>query len=470
MMDKKLLWEILLVRITMAFLSQTWYVPDETWQSVEVSHSLVYGSGFLHPLLFSLPLFQLKNLGMDSQTMVVLAPKIFQGIITGLCEYSLVRGVTKVEGGRVGYWFFLLTIFNWHSLYTCSRTLINTLEYSLTCLALSFYIHDSKDKTPSYVYLPIIALCFMLRPTSALVWAPLVLLHLYKMFRSGEVWRMFVWLAASVGVVCVCVLVESCFYGRLTVPPINFFLINVYKNLGVNYGTHPWHWYLTNALPTMLGPLLIPLIQGFHRSSLTLILPIFVNVVFLSALQHKEMRFLASSFPFFLLIISKQINQYSSQCQRMLKVFFLVSNVLVCGYLSLVHQRGVVDAALWIGQKGSDIARAEGQPGVLFLMPCHSTPLYSHIHYNMYTRFLGCEPNLSGQPGYTEEAERFYSDPATWLRHIHDDPDMVVLFDTLEPEIGDYLSKFWLCESFKHTHFPEGKVGNRVNVYCRKWS
>ena len=51
-------------------------------------------------------------------------------------------------------------------------------------------------------------------------------------FRSGEVWRIFVWVAASVGVVCVCVLVESCFYGRLTVPPINFFLINVYKNLG----------------------------------------------------------------------------------------------------------------------------------------------------------------------------------------------------------------------------------------------
>ena len=39
---------------------------------------------------------------------------------------------------------------------------------------------------------------------------------------------------------------------------------------------------------------------------------------------------------------------------RMLKVFFLVSNVLVCGYLSLVHQRGVVDAALWIGQKGDN--------------------------------------------------------------------------------------------------------------------
>ena len=53
-------------------------------------------------------------------------------------------------------------------------------------------------------------------------------------------------------------------------------------------------------------------------------------------------------------------------------------------------------------------------------------------------RFLGCEPNLSRLPGYTEEAERFYSDPATWLQHIDDDPDMVVLFDTLGNQMIHY--------------------------------
>ena len=29
-----------------AILSQSWYVPDETWQSVEIAHKLVWGQGF----------------------------------------------------------------------------------------------------------------------------------------------------------------------------------------------------------------------------------------------------------------------------------------------------------------------------------------------------------------------------------------------------------------------------------------
>ena len=36
---------ILFVRICMSILSLTWYVPDETWQSVEVAHNTVFGTG-----------------------------------------------------------------------------------------------------------------------------------------------------------------------------------------------------------------------------------------------------------------------------------------------------------------------------------------------------------------------------------------------------------------------------------------
>lgn len=30
--------------------------------------------------------------------------------------------------------------------------------------------------------------------------------------------------------------------------------------------------------------------------------------------------------------------------------------------------------------------------GILFLMPCHSTPYYSSLHYNVTMRFLDCTP------------------------------------------------------------------------------
>ena len=38
---------LILWRWVWACLSQTWYVPDETWQSVEVAHRVVWGRGGL---------------------------------------------------------------------------------------------------------------------------------------------------------------------------------------------------------------------------------------------------------------------------------------------------------------------------------------------------------------------------------------------------------------------------------------
>ena len=37
---------VVCVRVLMGVLSESWYVPDETWQSVEVAHRLVFGTGF----------------------------------------------------------------------------------------------------------------------------------------------------------------------------------------------------------------------------------------------------------------------------------------------------------------------------------------------------------------------------------------------------------------------------------------
>lgn len=38
---------ILFVRILSVFLVQTWYVPDEYWQTLEVAHKQVFGYGAL---------------------------------------------------------------------------------------------------------------------------------------------------------------------------------------------------------------------------------------------------------------------------------------------------------------------------------------------------------------------------------------------------------------------------------------
>ncbi len=56
---------------------------------------------------------------------------------------------------------------------------------------------------------------------------------------------------------------------------------------GVHYGSHSWHWYLSQGLPPLLGPLLLPLLTGLRNAALHILLPLLVKIVFLSLLPHK---------------------------------------------------------------------------------------------------------------------------------------------------------------------------------------
>lgn len=45
--------------------------------------------------------------------------------------------------------------------------------------------------------------------------------------------------------------------------PLQFLLFNIVNDFSKFYGEHSWHWYFTNALPSLMGPSLIPLILSF---------------------------------------------------------------------------------------------------------------------------------------------------------------------------------------------------------------
>ena len=83
---KKLFLLFLSIRTLMSFLSFSWYVADETWQSVEISHGIVWGPergyktwewehglrSYLHPLIFVPGFAFLKLVQMDTPFLVTL--------------------------------------------------------------------------------------------------------------------------------------------------------------------------------------------------------------------------------------------------------------------------------------------------------------------------------------------------------------------------------------------------------------
>lgn len=151
-------------------------------------------------------------------------------------------------------------------------------------------------------------------------------------------------------------------------------------------------------------------------------------------------------------------------------------------YFSLVHQRGSVAVMTFLADEaGGGVAAGGGgaPPSFLFLMPCHSTPYYSHIHRHVDMRFLDCSPRREGPE--STESWRFLSSPLATAREamaaVQRDaggsaaPTHVIVFDTHAEALRPlFLERgFRQVRSFRHAHFPvDGELQSEVLVYKRE--
>ncbi|VEL34408.1 unnamed protein product [Protopolystoma xenopodis] len=252
--------------------------------------------------------------------------------------------------------------------------------------------------------------------------------------------------------------------------------------------------------------------------------------------KHKEFRFLfplvpitcyysgmaTVSFKTRWLDIDRQASLYQKvvrQTGRLVLSSLLLVQLVLALYTSLWHQRGGLDAVLALGRRARSMAKFDNEPpsihsspvltyvqaqlremSVLFLMPCHSTPFYSHIHANITLRQLDCSPKSailtatepvkpnSWRASDLDEADAFFADPVAWLRaefplatgqvdsiHSIKLPTHLVLFSHLVEKHTDAtelkrLFSDWgyhRCGDLFHTHFPtHSRHGTRVYIFC----
>ena len=150
------------VRVLMAVCANSLHHGDETYQSVEVAHKLVFGTGYLtwewttpnpirsyiHPLLFSVLFYILKFLGLDSVDLVVLLPRILHAVIAAVSDMFILKFYANTFGKKGRNWYIMFYVFNYALLYFQSRTFINSLETSLGNIALYYYSTCIKQKKP----------------------------------------------------------------------------------------------------------------------------------------------------------------------------------------------------------------------------------------------------------------------------------------------------------------------------------
>lgn len=494
------------LRILNALSTNTFFQPDEFFQLLEPAHRMVYGYGQLtweweHALRAGVvpwvyaQVYRLGDaLGLGSDG-VMLLPKVFGGVVAAVADVHVYRFALRILGSEmIARWALLLSVTSAWNWFMATRSFSNSLEAALTAVALAYWPWGRTGDLGDALYATVpAALSVVVRPSNGAIWAVLACQHVADTHRV----RFLVW-AGCVGVAVVgaCAAVDHLVYNAWVFPWLNFLRFNVTLNLLVFYGTAPWHFYLTQALPLLTMGTLPAVVFGVNRHTRPLAVVVAVVVALYLFIPHKEFRFLYPLVP--LLLYIGAIGFAQLQCSRFSRYTSRVAIATVLFHLAVgvwftqVQERGVMDVM--------QALRADPDVGLVgFLTPCHSTPLHSHLHRpDLADKVWGlsCEPpvHLMGHPNatalvkeYADESDDFYANPKQWLRaHLpppmkgmqtggrewkHQWPTHLVFFEHLEPTMKQVLdgSKYEQCYRFfnGYWHWDSRRTGSVV-VYC-KW-
>ncbi|CAF2136068.1 unnamed protein product [Brassica napus] len=502
-------------RVVNALLIQTYFNPDEHWQSLEVAHRTVFGYGYLtwewkrgirsylHPMLFAFLYKVLHLTGLDTPYVMSKAPRLMQSVFSAFGDLYLYKLSDALYGENVATWSLFCQLANWFMFFCMNRTFSNCLETVLTIMGIYYWpcIRDpSKDYPVNRKWgLVIAALACAIRPTSAIIWLYVGTLELFLTPSKVKFVVLEVIPVGSLVLGFTCLL-DRLMYGSWVIVPLNFLKFNFLSSGGDYYGTHPWHWYFSQGFLVMLFTFTPLSIAGIIKSKDKKLsaLVLWVLTVY-SLLGHKEFRFVLPVLPIALIFSGYALAQIEASVSSLSSIttkkqvsrkkhivkwspklilsvlFLLVTNVPMALYMSLFHQRGTEDAMNYLSEE----AYKGSVKSILFLMPCHSTPYYSTLHSNIPMLFLDCTP--SEEKGKLDESDRFMMDPLGIVSELagnwSEPPSHIVMFASEERKLRDFIIQHSFREArtfdfnsnvkrFFHAHFKVDRdLQSSVVVY-----
>ncbi|XP_038982433.1 dol-P-Man:Man(7)GlcNAc(2)-PP-Dol alpha-1,6-mannosyltransferase isoform X2 [Phoenix dactylifera] len=196
-----------------------------------------------------------------------------------------------------------------HLLFYSTRPLPNMLAFGLVNLAYSFWFKGNASATLKCLAGIYFGLengskqtfaTIVFRCDTMLLFAPIGIELLLS--KSISLWKaMKCCIAAALLSIGFTVLLDTVMWQRIVWPELEVFWFNSILNRSSEWGTHPFHWYFTSALPRSLLVAYPLCVIGmlFDRRILRYIVPVLSFVLLYSKLPHKELRFIISSVPVF---------------------------------------------------------------------------------------------------------------------------------------------------------------------------
>lgn len=442
---------LIFLKILWAFLVNSYFIPDEYWQSLEVAYSYVYGSAYLTwewsklirsftlPLIYSIPFQVLKSLGLDNRFMLILSTKIINGLVSGTTDYYTIK-LGRLHGLDETLLTFVTTtsLFN---LFLGPRSTSNTFETCLFVCAIYYLFlmkrkHSVEEKKACLIKAVIAtAISCMIRPTAIIFMVypaidlvinrPICLQYIMKI-------TIIILIVSVSALICI----DTLFYKKIIFTPINFFIYNITYKVSHYYGVKPFFQYFLLEIPLLLTSYLPLFVIGLYKNTRTYVVyTTVVSVGFFSLLAHKETRFIQPILPILIIYSTFGLTHVKSNYKKIFKLvvlILLIANLVPAIYLCCFQKTGVVYLTKYLHNELKGTHKTAG-----FLMPCHSTPMYSHIQIKNKIWIVECNPITTFNKNYRHL--EFTRNPREFVKN----EIMEIKNNDVPGKISDYSPLFW---------------------------
>ncbi|CAN8024902.1 unnamed protein product [Ixodes persulcatus] len=338
---------------------------DETFNYWEPTHFLMYGKGlqtweyspvyairsYAYLWLHVLPGLFYSSLLQSNRVLVFYFMRCVLGFACSLCEVYFYRGVLHRFGPVVARTTLVLLLFSTGMFVSSTAYLPSTFSMYATLVATGGWFMG--DTRVTVLATAIGALLGW--PFSAALSLPAAL-DVVLLKRKAR--PFFTWCAVSLAIVLpALVSVDSHYFGRPVLAPLNIVLYNVFSSHGANlYGVEPWTFYLKNgalnfnlAFPAaLLAAPALALARYLNKKRIPGVLdisPMYLWFAIFFSQAHKEERFLFPVYPLVCLCAAvtldslealvavggwaRRLERLGSSASRFLWVAFLATTTLL---------------------------------------------------------------------------------------------------------------------------------------------
>jgi len=360
-------------RIINVLFVQSFFDPDEYWQTLEPAYCAVFASGGeekrcagltwewnrrapddaanlfdrstqgpVRSYLSILPTYLLyliaKAIDVDTAWVVSRGPMILYSVaVAAPVDYAVwysarwlqskAKDTSHDDANSLAGWSLFCSLVSWFNGYSLIRTFTNSQETMLLALAVALTSPELIGDNDAQFGFVRACLAFFagglsaaIRFTSLAAFVPMgVLLSARQNSLSSRVGYLLVPCALfGLAGICLAMLVDRYFFGFWTIPVLSSFHFNVFQDMASIYGTHPWHWYMSAGLPAISGVLFpFVLVEFAHKcfsgttsyGERNLWIIALAYIIGMSFNAHKEFRFIHPVLPLLCLLVSRRVRQ-----------------------------------------------------------------------------------------------------------------------------------------------------------------